>query len=296
MLLNEYLPALRYGAKILPSEVLAQCGTGNVYYAIQTTETFYGAFRDTYYQLYLDGSESISNTIQGALDKVVADRGDTVIIIGGWTITTALSVDRKYGLRIIGCNPFGTSRGGQAEITYNGMGVCFTLSSAKTWLSDITFYYGGATHDTNSVCLDISQRVFSHGVIKNINIRKTAGTDAQGHAIRAGSPSSSLFENIQINSPAGNTNRWQTGILMTGDDLCHFKDIEVGGTEGFCIYNPGSTRSLYEHIIAMPSCNDGITLTGVTSAIIDSRIMSGAEGTVTAIKSGSYTTGLNAMS
>lgn len=138
-------------------------------------------------------------------------------------------------------------------------------------------------------------RVFSHGVLKNINIRKLAGTDAQGHAIRAGSPSSSKFENIQINSPAGNGNRWQTGILMTGDDLCHFKDIEVGGTEGFGIYNPGSTRSLYEHIILMPSCDDGLTLTGITSAIIDSRIMSAAQGTTTAIKSGCYSTALNAM-
>ena len=269
-----------------------QSSTGNVYYAIQTTESYYADFVKTHLVTYSDGTVNIYNTIQGALNVCVADRGDTVVIIGGWTITSTLTLDRIYGIRVIGVNPFGTSRGGQAEITYNGMGTCFTISNPKMWLSDITFYYGGATHDTNSICLDLSGRVFSHGVIKNINIRKTAGTDAQGHAIKTGSPSSSVFENIQINSPAGNTNRWQDGLLQTGDDLCHYKNIEVGGTEGYAIYNPGSTRSLFEHIIVMPSCNDGLWLTGVTSSIIDSRNMGGAAGTSTVIKSGSYLTGL----
>jgi hypothetical protein len=273
-----------------------QSSTGNVYYAIQTTESYYADFVNTHKVTYSDGTVNIYNTIQGALDVCVAERGDTVVIIGGWTLTTGLSVDRIYGLRVIGVNPFGTSRGGQAEITYNGMGTCFTISNPKMWLSDITFYYGGATHSSaTSICLDLSGRVFSHGVIKNINIRKTAGTDAQGVAIVTGSPSSSVFENIQINSPAGNTNRWQTGLLQTGDDLCHYKNIEVGGTEGYAIYNPGSTRSLYEHIIAMPSCNDGLWLTGITSAIIDSRNMAGAAGTSTVIKSQCFLTGTNEM-
>ena len=268
---------------------------GNTYYAIQETDTMYPSFVSQYGITYDDGSFSISNTIQGAIDKCVADRGDTVIIMGGWTITTAISVDRIYGLRMMGVNPFGTSRGGQAEITYNGVGTACVFSSPKSWLSDITFYMGGNPMTSSTICLDISQRVFSHGVIKNINIRKTAGTDAQGIAIKAGSPSSSVFEDIQINSVAGNTNRWQTGILETGDDLCHYKNIEIGGTEGYAIYNPGSTRSLFEHIIAMPSCDDGVWLTGVTSAIIDSRIMSAAEGTSTVIKSGCYSTALTAM-
>ena len=275
--------------KEMNGEICSGWGSGNTYYAIQSTDAIYGYFYDKYFEKYADGSVSIYNTIQGALDVCVANRGDTVVIIGGWTITTALSVDRIYGLRIIGENPFGNSRGGSAEITYAGTGTAFTLSSAKTWLSDITFYMTGTGAPT---CLDISQRVFSHGVIKNINIRKIGGTDASGVAITAGSPSSSLFENIQINSDAGNAKRWQTGILNTGDDLCHYKNIEVGGTEGYAIYNPGSTRSLFEHIIVMPSCNDGLWLTGITSSIIDSRNMGGAAGTSTVIKSGSYLTGL----
>jgi hypothetical protein len=278
-------PQLR--AAIAP--IMLSMGGGNVYYAIQSTDTIYGYFVDKYYEEYPDGTKSIYNTIQGALDVCVRDRGDMVIIIGGWTITTALSVDRIYGLKIIGGNPFETSRGGPAEITYAGTGTAFTLSSAKVWLSDITFYMTGTGAP---VCLDISGRVFSHGVIKNVNIRKMGGTDAQGHAIKAGSPSSSTFENIQINSDAGNAKRWQTGILMTGDDLCHFKGIEVGGTEGFAIYNPGSTRSLYEDIRVMPSCNDGLTLTGVTSSLINSRNMAAAPGPCTMIRSGCYTTGL----
>jgi hypothetical protein len=279
---------------LIPGGMFGQ--TGNTYYAIQTTETFYQEFYDAHFITYPDGSVNIYNTIQGALDACKADRGDTVYIVGGWTITSTLTLDRIYGIRVIGVNPFCTSRGGQAEITYNGVGTAMAFSNPKMWLSDITLYMGGTPMTSTTIGLDLSGRVFSHGVVKNFNIRKTGGTDAQGHAIKTGSPSSSVFEDIQINSPAGNGARWQTGILMTGDDLCHFKNIEVGGTEGFAIYNPGSTRSLYEHIIAMPSCDDGITLTGITSAIIDSRIMSGAEGATTAIKSGCYAIGLNAMS
>jgi hypothetical protein len=270
-------------------------GSGNTYYAIQATDSIYGEFYKKYFEKFDDGSVSIYNTIQGALDATVANRGDTVVIMGGWTITDTLSVDRKYGLRITGENPFGEFTGGPAEITYNGVGVAFTLSSPKTILSDLTFYMGGTPMTTNTVCLDISQRVFSHSVIRNVNIRKTGGTDAQGHAIRAGSPSSSTFEDIMITSASGNANRWQTGILATGDDLCHYKNLWIGGTEGFAIYNPGTKQSLYEKIFVMPSCNDGLTLTGVTSAIVDSRDMAAAEGTNTVIKSQSFTTGTTAM-
>jgi len=267
-------------------------GSGNTYYAIQSTDTIYPEFYKKYFEKYDDGSVSIHNTIQSALDAAVANRGDTVVIVGGWTITDTLTVDRKYGLRITGENPFREFTGGPAEITYNGVGVAFTLSSPKTILSDLTFYMGGTPMTTDTVCLDISQRVFSHSVIKNINIRKTGGTDAQGHAIRAGSPSSSTFEDIMITSADGNANRWQTGILATGDTMCHYKNLWIGGTEGFAIYNPGTKQSLYEKIFVMPSCNDGLTITGITSSIVNCRNMGGAAGTSTAIKSGSYLTGL----
>jgi hypothetical protein len=262
---------------------------GHIYYAVQATESYYAAFYADHFQTYSDGTVSIYNTIQEALDASARDRSDTVIIMGGWTITAPLSVDRKYGLRIIGENPFHTYTGGCAEITYNGTVAAFQISSAKVWISDLTVYMGGTGAIT---AFDISGRVFSHGVMKNINIRKTAGTDAQGHAITAGSPSSSTFENIKISAEVGK--RWQTGILFTGDDKCNYKNLVIGGTEGFCIYNPGSTMSVYDEIIAMPSCEDGFYVTGLTSVIINSRIMSVAPGTSTAIISGSYTTGLSA--
>ena len=292
--LGDKLPALKYGWKLRDTDFLGSCNanpTGNVYYAIQTTDAAYGAFVAQHREVYLDGSVNIQNTIQAALDATVADRGDTVVIIGGWTITDTLTVDRKYGLTVTGQNPFNEFTGGMAEITYNGTGVAWTFSSPKSVLSDITFYMGG-TMSTNTVCLDISQRVFSHGAIRNINIRKTGGTDAQGHAIRAGSPSSSTFEDIMITSASGNASRWQTGILATGDDMCHYKNLWIGGTEGFAIYNPGTKQSLYEKIFVMPSCNGGLTITGITSSIVNCRNMGAAAGTSTAIKSGSYLTGL----
>ena len=97
MLLKEYVPALKYGAKIQPSSVLGVYTTGNVYYVIKETETFYSQFVSDFACTYSDGSTAICpdagtvgttealatlNTgIQDALDKCVANRNDYVVIL-----------------------------------------------------------------------------------------------------------------------------------------------------------------------------------------------------------------------
>jgi len=97
MLLKDHIPALKYGAKINASSLLGIHTTGNVYYVIKKTESFYDQFVSDYHTVYADGSDSICadegtttsvaataalNTgIQDALDKCVSSRGDYVVVL-----------------------------------------------------------------------------------------------------------------------------------------------------------------------------------------------------------------------
>ena len=98
MLLRNYVPALKLGAKVLPAEIAGMgWTTGNVYYVIKKTETFYSKFLKDFQCTYSDGSKAVCidegattaveataalNTgIQDALNKCVSSRGDYVIIV-----------------------------------------------------------------------------------------------------------------------------------------------------------------------------------------------------------------------
>ena len=109
MLLREYLPALRYGAKILPSEITGSpfgASQGNIYWAKKSTDTDYASFYADHYVLYSDGTGSVYNTIQAAVDASTSGRGDIVIVCNGkWT--EEVKVISKTGLRIFGVG-FGT--------------------------------------------------------------------------------------------------------------------------------------------------------------------------------------------
>lgn len=114
MLLKNYLPALKYGAKINASSLLGINTTGNVYYVIKKTESYYDQFVSDYHTVYADGSDSICadvgtattsattallNTgIQDALDKCVANRNDYVIIMpsqADYDIGATLTMSKK---------------------------------------------------------------------------------------------------------------------------------------------------------------------------------------------------------
>lgn len=113
MLVREYLPALRYGAKILPSEILggglgpgSAPTFGNIYYVMKSTDSYYGDFYADYYTKYTDGTASIYNTIQDAVDAATDGRGDVIIVAPGkWT--EEVYIVSKRGLRVLGAG-FGT--------------------------------------------------------------------------------------------------------------------------------------------------------------------------------------------
>ena len=106
MNLKDHIPALKYGAKVLPSEVRGFCGmtTGNVYYVIKTAETFYSQFVSDHQCTYSDGSQAVhgddgaGSGIISALAATVECRNDYVLVQpsnGDYDITAALVMDKK---------------------------------------------------------------------------------------------------------------------------------------------------------------------------------------------------------
>lgn len=104
MLLREYIPALRYGARILPSEVLGSpfgASEGNVYWVKSASDSNYTDFCATHSVTYTDGTASVYNTIQAAVNASTAGRGDIIIVCQGKWVEDVVVYD-KYGLRIFG--------------------------------------------------------------------------------------------------------------------------------------------------------------------------------------------------
>ena len=82
-LLRNYEPALRYGAKILPSDILGGMGTtGNIYYVVPSTETFYNQFLSDNNYSYPDGTQSVYSTLLDAYNACVTNRGDVIVMSG----------------------------------------------------------------------------------------------------------------------------------------------------------------------------------------------------------------------
>jgi len=111
MLLRNYLPPLKLGAKVLPSEIAGFGGmtTGNVYYVIKKTEAYFSKFLKDYQCTYSDSSKAVCidegsataalNTgIQDALNKCVANRNDYVLIMpsqNDYDIGAALTMSKR---------------------------------------------------------------------------------------------------------------------------------------------------------------------------------------------------------
>ena len=99
MLAHDYMPAVRYGAKWLASEVLPMggAGSGNVYYVVKSTESWYNAFVATYDATYDDGSHAVQTDIQTALDLCVANRNDYVLVMpsaSNYVLTATLTMSK----------------------------------------------------------------------------------------------------------------------------------------------------------------------------------------------------------
>jgi len=74
---------------------------GNVYWVKKTTDSDYSRFYQDRNTVYSDGSSSIHNTIQGAVDSAIDERGDVIIVCGGKWCEDVVIAD-KNGVRILG--------------------------------------------------------------------------------------------------------------------------------------------------------------------------------------------------
>lgn len=108
MNLRDYIPALRYGAKILPSDIVngSVITQGNVYWVKKSTDSDYGTFITDHQVQYSDAKWAVYNTIQTAVDAAVDGRGDVIFVCPGKWVEDVIILD-KQGLRLIGLG-FGT--------------------------------------------------------------------------------------------------------------------------------------------------------------------------------------------
>ena len=111
MLLKNYIPALKLGAKILPSEIAGIGTTGNVYYVIQSSKAVYASFVKDYQCRYTDGSLAV-HTDTGSGDGIISAiaacksvRNDYVIVMpGSYQLTVALDMTGKSSVHLIAAN------------------------------------------------------------------------------------------------------------------------------------------------------------------------------------------------
>lgn len=119
--LRDYVPALKFGAKIMPQDILAgnTMGVGNVYYVISSTKAFYDDFIDNYQTQYSDGSYAVYTdtgngaAIQSAIDASKGGRNDYIIVLpGSYQLTAALTMVGKSSLHLISANDQSIPSGG----------------------------------------------------------------------------------------------------------------------------------------------------------------------------------------
>jgi len=267
----------------------------NVYYAIQDTETYYDDFYELNYREYADGTVSIYNTIQAAIDATMANRGDQVIVVGEWAITTPILLN-KWGTTLRGATDWNNEMGGgNSNITCTGDAVSvINVTKAKTHIENLVLYMNG-TGTTKGI--EYSSAAPSQSLVRNVAIIKNDGDDAEGQGIKFTTvPTRSTFSNIFISGNTTGTKKLNQGILGASYS-CLFKDITIGRTAYQAIYNVGSSNDKYEKITVLPSCSVGTEIGGVdaaSSAMIDSRIMAATPGVSSLAISQCFTTGTTA--
>ena len=269
-------------------------GSGNIYYAIQSTEAFYTSFYTDHFKKYTDGTVNIYNTIQAAIDATTANRGDIVYVIGEWTVTTAVVLN-KWGTTLKGLTDWNNmTGGGNANITNaTAAGAVINVTKAKTHIENLVLYMNGtgATFGINYTGSAPSQTV-----IRNVHIVKNGGSSDAGIGIHWGTtPTRSLVENVKISGPVRNTLQMAYGIEGGGYSNV-YKNIQVSNaTVGI---NLDTYGDLFDHIIICSTCETGLVLTGTDAAqsiIVDSFDGAAAAGSISATISGSYSTGLTVL-
>lgn len=253
---------------------IVSAGTsGNVYYAIQTSEAFYTDFYNNHFVTYTDGTNSIYNTIQGAIDATTNNRGDIVYVIGEWAISTAILLN-KWGTTLRGYTTWKNQMGGgNSNITSSeSSGAVINVTKAKTCIEDLVLYVNGAGAEPYGILYSGSAP--SQSVVRNVCIIKNGGLNAEGIGIHFHTvPTRSLFENIFISGNTTGTVNFNQGI-QGASYSCTYRNITIGRCYYQAIYNVGSSNDVFDGIVVQSTCGTGLEIggtDGASSCIINSR-------------------------
>lgn len=153
--LRDYIPALRYGAKVMPIDILNGGATaaqvGRNYWVKSSSGTDYTAFLSEYNVVYADGSSSVQNTITAAISAATASRGDNIYVTQGYTetVTSPIAIS-KAGLSVYGLGN-GLLR---PTITVNAAADGISMSAANCLLDN--FYFAAPETDEATSMVDIT--------------------------------------------------------------------------------------------------------------------------------------------
>jgi hypothetical protein len=278
-------------------EIYKPISSGHVYYAIQTTEAFYTDFYHDMAEVYTDGTHSIYNTIQEAIDACTANRGDIVYVIGEWTVTAVAATQinlNKWGTSLIGLTNWNNQTGGgNSNITCAEADVAtITVSKAKCHVENLVIYFNGTGEAMGIEC---KTNAVSQTVIRNVAIVKNGGQNTCGTGLHFGTvPTRSMFENIKITGSAA-ANSMAYGIEGGGYSNI-YRNIQV--SNAVVGINLDTYGDLFDHIIIMPTCTTGLVLGGTSatqSLVVNSYDAAVSAGSITAATSGSYSTSLTTL-
>lgn len=210
---RDYIPALKYGAKILPQDIAGMIGlpsVGNVFYVDPT------AGSDT----ANSGTEADDafKTIGHALSAMSADNDDVVIIAGtgstGRTSETAAVNWNKRRTHIVGNGPL-RSINPRNGIGFPALGgdVCFTVSATNCSFTNISI----ASFTDNNVLVDVTAdyNTFDHVHFQGI-ANDTTGDDTAARALRITGAGEIIVSNSTIGLDTVTRSAANASLEVTG--------------------------------------------------------------------------------
>jgi len=269
MYLHEFLPALKYGAKILPSEVITDPiiggnSEGNTYYVKKTTDTDYATFCLRYDYVNDAGYHSVCTTADIAFAR--AGRNDTIIFMapdsGAHDLTTMITIT-QFGLRVFGAgNSYLNQRTTIKNPTTGATVNMFTIKADKVEIAGLCFQ----NRQAGSCILigDTAGQSYYQTYIHDCNFTDYGGVATYG---------------ITPGLPAGGTSDQPDPVNLVVEK-CEFDGFVTAG-----LIANGTRDSYVDNFFKVPATSNGILLNKTTDGrgggLIKGNLFVGAAGATT---------------
>ncbi len=265
---RDYIPALKYGNKILPSDIAGMIGLPSV--------------GDIYYVDADNGSDTANSgteatdafkTVAKALSAMTADQDDVLIIAGtnstGRTTESAAIDWNKRRTHIIGNGPLRkiNPRNG---ISFSALGgdVCFTISANDCSFTNISF----ASFTDNNVLVDVTApyTVFNYCHFQGIG-DATAGDDTAARSLRITGADETEINNCTIGLDTVARSAANASLELTGT-CARTKilntDFPMFADNAGALWIKADTGNCFERFLEINGCNfynpDGSSSTTLT--------------------------------